>query len=392
MSTSSLIQFEDKDGNLIGAVLQVPNIIERDQLKGLINTTQDLYYDGRLIQTTLENVLNAAQINDTEQLKKIKIGDDEPSSQAAIFCSGVYSGHQGPVIAVKYREDAIVSIGGDKTTRFWDPLTKTQFQIVQKHDHWVVCLDADDRYVVTGGMDKLVNLYDHKGNHIRTFAKHRNGVTAVKILGDKIISCSRDNTCVVWNIDGRAVASWAHTKPIKALCADETFIITGGADNTIKIYKDLKYFCDLKGHSAQINCIEKHGNFIVSGDDAGHIIVWKDFKLYKRVAHKREVISLSIDPNGFTFASGSFDKTVKLWSIESGENLANYFHVNLVYKVKLLKDMIVSCSKDKMIRIFRISKNKVVSDFVCDDEIYDFDYHEGHLMCGTKSGKVYFFN
>ncbi|ORD96079.1 hypothetical protein HERIO_1956 [Hepatospora eriocheir] len=54
-------------------------------------------------------------------------------------------------------------------------------------------------------------------------------------------------------------------------------------------------------------------------------------------------------------------------------------------------DLIISCSKDKMIRMFKVSKNKVVSDLSVDDEIYDFDYSFNLLITGLKNSKVNFF-
>jgi len=398
MSTISLIQFEDSLGNAISEVLQVPNVIDTAQLKSLINTTQELYINGNIISATLENALTQSQLNNLEEIKKIKLSQDLPSAKPAFYCSSTYSGHEGPVLCTKYANSILVTSGGDKTVRFWDLLTKTQFNIVQKHNHWVTCLDFNDRFIVSGGMDGIVNIYDYKGNFVRCFARHKDGISALKIDTDKIISCSRDSTCIVWDFEGNVLLNWNHSKAIKSLCLYNGIVITGGADNRIRVYKEcpnkkeIKYYCELVGHSSQINCIEAFGNYVISGDDSGHIIIWKDFKLHKRIKHKREVISLSINPNGMSFASGSFDKTVKLWNIETGETLLTYFHVHFVYKVKVVNDMIISSSKDRTVKMYRISQKKVVSDFVCDDEIYDFDYFNGHLVCGSKNNKVYFFD
>lgn len=388
----SLIQFEDHEGNQISEVLQVPNEIEVDQLKLLINTSQDLFFNGAQITSCLQDVMSEEQKNNVEEIKKIRLSQDLPSAKPAFYCSSTYSGHQGPVLSVKFADDILVTAGGDKTVRFWDLLTKTQFKIVEKHRHWALCLDYDEKYIVSGGMDGLVNIYDHSGNHIKTLTRHKDGVTSVKISRDRIISISRDCTCIVWGLDGSILGSWNHSKQIKTLAVFKDFILTGGSDNTIRVYKDYKYHCNMTGHSAQINCLENFNDIIISGDDLGQIIIWKNFQPFKRLQHKREVISLSFNPNGLSFASASFDKTVKHWSLETGEALHTYYHVNLVYKVKVFNDLIISCSKDRTVKMFRMSKNKVISDLVCDDEVYDFDYKDGHLVCGARNGKVYFFN
>jgi ribosome assembly protein 4 len=392
MSQISLVQFEDENGNRLSEVLQVPNEIELDQLKSLINTQQDLFINGNLIVNSLQNALLTSQLENVEEIKKIRLCQDLPSAKPAFYCSSVYSGHEGPVLVTMFTKDILVTAGGDKTVRFWDLITKTQFKVVQKHTHWVLCLDHNDDYVVSGGMDGLINIYDHKGNHIRTLSRHKDGISILKISNNRIISCSRDCTCIIWNFEGEILSTWNHSKPIKSLCVTGDLIMTGGTDNSIRIYKDLKYVCNLSGHASQVNCIQASGKYIISGDDNGQIIIWKDLQLFRRLSHKKEVISLSFNPNGMSFASASFDKTVKLWNIETGENMCTYFHVNLVYKVKVYNDMIISCSKDKTVKIFKISKKKVVSDLVCDDEVYDFDYSNNHLVCGSRNNKVYFFN
>ncbi|MCA9750420.1 MAG: hypothetical protein KC414_15020, partial [Romboutsia sp.] len=169
----SLIQFEDKDGKSLSDVLQVPNNIDVDQMKSLINTTQDLYINGSKILNNLQESLSNTQINDIEEIKKIRLSEELPSTTPAIYCSSTYSGHEGPVLAVKIFDKILISSGGDKTVRFWDLLTKTQKNIVQKHNHWVQCIDLNEKYVVSGGMDNSINLYDHEGNYLKKFLRHR---------------------------------------------------------------------------------------------------------------------------------------------------------------------------------------------------------------------------
>lgn len=392
MSSLSLIQFEDQDGKQISEVLQVPNSIEIIQMKSLINTTLDLFINGNLITNTLESCLTVSQLQNVEEIKKIRLSEESPAAKPALYCSSTYSGHQGPVLCTRFAKDVIVTTGGDKTVRFWDVITKTQFKIVQKHSHWVIGVDFNKNHIVSCGMDGLINVYDHRGEHLRTLAKHRDAISALRVDEKRIISCSRDATCIVWDISGVVLATWSHSKPIRTLCVYRDLILTGGSDRRIIVWKGTKYHCDLTGHSSQVNCIEAHGDFIISGDDNGQIILWKDFQAVKRLQHKREVLSLCFSPNGLTFASASFDRTVKLWSTETGECLCTYYHVHFVYKVRLYSDLIISCSKDKTIKMYRISKKKVISDLICEDEVYDFDYCEGKLICGTRNGKVHFFN
>ncbi|KAL7346052.1 WD40 domain-binding protein [Encephalitozoon intestinalis] len=394
MSGLVLVEFEDQEGRKVSDRLQIPVKILRSQLQLLANTTLSLYINGQPVLETLEETLELLGISSEEEVIKIRMSDEEPATQAAFHCSSSFSGHEGPVLCVRYG-GVIVTGGGDSTVRFWDARTKTQSKIVKRHTHWVLSLDVspDGRYVASGGLDGGVNLYSREGEYIRSFLGHRKGVVALKFYKESLVTGSRDNSVVVWNLNGEVLLSYAHTMPVTCICSGEDYIASGSKDGRIKVYKNLRFSDELRGHSSGINTIDCNGNYMVSGCDGGDVIVWKGFVLHKRMKHNAEVISVSISQNRLYAASGSFDKSVRLWSVDSGQQLLIFRHVDLVYKVKMMNDLIVSCSKDKTVKMFRVSKKKVVSDLVCDDEVYCFDMgSEGGLVCGTKSNRVYFFN
>lgn len=388
-----LVEFEDQQGNKVSERLQVPVQILRSQLQSLVDTQLSLYINGLPVLETLDETLKSQNLSSTEEIIKIRMSTDGPATQAALYCSSSFGGHEGPVLCVKC-DKILVTGGGDATVRFWDLRTKTQSKIVKRHDHWVQSLDIspDGKYVASGALDGGVNLYSTDGEYIRSFPGHRQGVAALMFHNGNLVTGSRDNSVMVWSLNGTVILSYAHKMPITCLCSGNDYIASGSKDGRIKIYKNHRFFGELKEHSSGINCIDSNGDYMVSGCDGGEVIIWKKFVLYKRMKHKGEVISVSISSNGLFAASGSFDKSVRLWSMDSGRLLLHYYHMDFVYKVRAMNDLIVSCSKDKTVKMFRISKRKVVSNLVCDDEIYCFDMNEGTLVCGTRSNRVYFFN
>lgn len=387
-----LVEFEDQDGKLLSDKMQVPSSITVDQLKSLINTTLSLYVNSVPITDTLESAIEGLKFN-TEDIIKIKTNQEEPATQAATFCSSSYSGHEGPVLCLKY-DEILVTGGSDCTVRFWDILTKTQKKIIKKHNHWVQCLDISPckKFVVSGSMDGDIKMYTNDGEFMRSFIGHKDGVIGIKFFKKYIVSASRDKSVKIFGYDGKCVFSYGHVKPITFLNSNDKFIVTGSKDGKMKIYTGESNLKEINGHGSGVNCCDISGTYMVSGSDDGNIVVWKDYMIYKRVKHEREVISVSLSSNNIYFASGSFDKTVRLWSVETGKLITKYFHVDFVYKVLLLNDLIISSSKDKTIKMYRISKKKVIRDLICDDEIYCFDYFNNQLVCGSKSNKVYFFN
>lgn len=388
-----LVEFEDQEGRRVSDRLQIPVQILRAQLQSLANTQQSLYINGLPVLDTLEETLRAQNISSAEDVIKIRLSADEPATQAATYCSSAFSGHEGPVLCVKC-SGIVVTGGGDSTVRFWDLRTKTQSKIVKRHSHWVQALDIspDGRHVVSGALDGSINLYSADGEFIRGFSGHRQGVVALMFHNEAIVSGSRDCSVTVWSLEGRVLLSYAHEKAVTCIAAGKDYIASGSKDGKIKVYKDMRFEGELRGHPAGINCLDAGGEYMVSGCDGGDVIIWKRFALYKRMKHKAEVISVSVSSNGLFCASGSFDKSVRIWSMDSGQLLHHYTHIDFVYKVRMMNDLVVSSSKDKTVKMFRMSKRKVVSELVCDDEVYCFDMRDDVLVCGTRSNKVYFFN
>lgn len=59
---------------------------------------------------------------------------------------------------------------------------------------------------------------------------------------------------------------------------------------------------------------------MVSGSDDFTLILWKDFKVIKRMTgHNASVNMVSYSPDGRFIVSASFDKTLRMWDGFSGD-------------------------------------------------------------------------
>src|SRR5258708_23795461 len=83
--------------------------------------------------------------------------------------------------------------------------------------------------------------------------------------------------------------------------------------------------------------------------------------------------------------SGSFDKTMKMWDIESGTCLKTYFgHIEGLWAVAVDKRHIVSASHDRTIKASCMIPNSVIqTDVFPLDQIW---YREGELSAHTLVG------
>ena len=127
--------------------------------------------------------------------------------------------------------------------------------------------------------------------------------------------------------------------------------------------RDIDSFCSL----ALSHC----GSYLAVGSHSGKIVVWAIKSTaagkfnYKQISvltqHRGAVQSLSFSRDDLTFYSASTDRTVKIWSVESGEALyidTLYGHQDTVPSVAALgKDTCVSVgSRDRTARLWKIAE------------------------------------
>ena len=119
----------------------------------------------------------------------------------------------------------------------------------------------------------------------------------------------------------------------------------------------------LAGHNSGVNSISfsPDGKTIVSGSWDSTIKLWdiatgEEITTLKR--HSDRVTSVSFSPNGKTIVSGSWDNTIKLWDIATGEEITTLTgHRDFVCSVSFSPDgkTIASASGDETIKLWNIS-------------------------------------
>ena len=112
-----------------------------------------------------------------------------------------------------------------------------------------------------------------------------------------------------------------------AITSSDRFLISGSADQTIRIW-------DLNNLSSKPQIITAHENwvtalaitldekYLASGSNDETVKLWdlSNLEQVYSLRHDAAVWSVAITPDGSTLVSGSLDKTVKLWDLATGIN------------------------------------------------------------------------
>ncbi|MBX9258006.1 WD40 repeat domain-containing protein [Desmonostoc muscorum CCALA 125] len=110
---------------------------------------------------------------------------------------------------------------------------------------------------------------------------------------------------------------------------------------------------------------------------------------YPFQGHQDAVNSISFSPDGKTIASGSWDKTIKLWNIESGESQTLLGHTDKVWRVRyspMNGNMIASASTDKTVRLWNAKTGEFLGELQGNtDIVYDLSFSTDSKKIATVS-------
>jgi len=110
---------------------------------------------------------------------------------------------------------------------------------------------------------------------------------------------------------------------------------------------------------------------------------------YPFPGHQDAVNSISFSPDGKTIASGSWDKTIKLWNIESGESQTLSGHTDKVWRVRYSPsngNMIASASTDKTVRLWNAKSGEFLGELLGNtDIIIDLSFSPDSKKIATAS-------
>lgn len=323
---------------------------------------------------------------------------------------GPYNAASAAMVAVPHPETGLRSLKGlhlykslyrrhhmiRKNWMYEEP--KSRHIAFRAHDtHVVTCLQFDTDKILTGSDDNNINVYDTKTGALRAkLIGHEGGVWALQYEGNTLVSGSTDRSVRVWDIEKgeeRQVFR-GHTSTVRCLqvvmpaqvgetsdgkpimMPRQPLIITGSRDSTLRVWKlpkpedpvfiqaesdadtdDCPYFIRaLTGHQHSVRAIAAHADTLVSGSYDCTVRVWKistGETSLRLTGHTQKVYSVVLDHERNRCISGSMDNMVRIWSLDTGAAIYTLEgHTSLVGLLDLNCDRLVSAAADSTLRIW----------------------------------------
>lgn len=196
-------------------------------------------------------------------------------------------------------------------------------------------------------------------------------------------SCSSNNKVLLWDVNaGRCVGSLdGHTADVTSCSFGKELLASGSRDGSIFLwkYKVLKRASQIKVHSAAINtcAISPDCQFLASGSEDKTIRIFKirggDGEFIQGPAnkelrgHKDGVTDVNFSADSAALVSASADGSIKIWDTVTGELLIDFEgevsdggKVDRILKARFSSDCnhIVSLTR-KCVKVWNVGKRKV---------------------------------
>ena len=314
----------------------------------------------------------------------------------------ILEGHTGKCVTVCATPDGhIVSSALDGSVRKWDVAIKHGVRVADAHEAILAgALKSERCYAisatevalfrraprsdssalalrcVSASEDGTVSAWHLRtGRETQKLIGHTGSVTSVCLTvdGRRSISGSEDKTVRIWDVAGREVRKLeGHTDAVSAVCVtpDGSHVVSGSSDRSIRIWEVAsgREIRMLEGHTDEVTavCVTTDGRHVVSGSTDKSIRLWgladKPIRLWGLTTascevrtfngHRDAVICVCATPDGGEIVSGSCDKSVRIWTLATGEHREILGHINAVSCVCVHGCFVVSASWDRTVRVW----------------------------------------
>ncbi|MBD2169496.1 ribosome assembly protein 4 [Calothrix membranacea FACHB-236] len=237
---------------------------------------------------------------------------------------------------------------------------------------------------VVGRLREAVYLQpQNKFQELQTLSDHNSSVNSVTFSpdGQQLASGSDDNTIKLWDVStGKVIQT---LPPLQEATPTESYIDSGHQDSVTSI------------------AFSSDGKKLASGSEDKTIKLWdiSTGQLLQTFSGHGDVIkTIALSSDGQKLASGSKDKTIKLWDVSTGQLLQTFSgHGDVVNSVALSSDgqKLASGSKDKTIKLWDVSTGKLLQTLSVHRDAVNsvaFSPDGQHLASGSDDNTIKLWN
>ncbi|KAM4623589.1 F-box/WD repeat-containing protein 10-like [Polymixia lowei] len=332
--------------------------------------------------------------------------------------SDIYANVLEVLVPIKDDEEGDIPSNVQKDTPFAAAYANVKTKPVQMEERNVYCgvytatvlLEKEDPYrvadyggrqlVATGSKDRRVHLLNvaSKEEVTPVIKGHAGSVRAVLLCEDRglVISAGYDLSIRCWNLRTKACVMLlcGHTDTINCLDIHGDKLVSGAKDSKVKVW-DLqtgKCFEKLKfRHPGSVQCVKINATLVHSSCDKGLVKIWdmENASLLRVIhAHRSSVNCLFFDR--WHLLSGDSDGQVMAWSTncDTKKCLMIFHHPKEVQSLTLAFLRVITGCMDGKIRIFNFLTGDCLRVIKAEGKlspILSLHFHDNNVLVNTTS-------
>jgi WD40 repeat protein len=277
--------------------------------------------------------------------------------QTAQQIDGSFQGHSSEVFSLAFSPDrkTLASGSRDRTIRIWDLASGEQIgQPLVGHASYVnsIAFSSDGSRLASGSGDTDVILWDVATHQPigEPFEGHSDWVKSVAFSpdGKTLASGSQDRSVIVWNVERRPLISQ---------------ILEGHSDLVLSVAFSPDGKTIASGSRSRDNAVIL---WDVERDEDWDVAVGKVSKQVLTGEHRDGVYTVAFSQDGKMLASGSYDKTIILWDVQTGRPIGKPLagHSGTVTSLAFSPDrkILASGSDDALIILWDIETGRPIDE------------------------------